>query len=113
MWPRRASTGPSPSRPATLRHRMRFPVPADYFPKTIELLRFLPEIILTVTGTLLMVVEPIAGPRWSKIYGHIAILGFAAAMAAAVSAYSMPGPAFSSMLIADGFAAFFRVLVIA
>ena len=34
------------------------------------------------------------------------------ALLAAVSAYSTPGPAFSGMLMADGFAAFFRVLVI-
>jgi len=59
-----------------------------------------------------MVVEPLAGQRWSKLYGHISIAGLAAALLAAVSAYSNAGPAFSGMLMADGFAAFFRVLVI-
>src|SRR5436190_23065306 len=87
-------------------------MPADLFPKSVELLRFLPEIALTVTGTLLMVVDAIAGRRWSKIYGHISILGLVAALAAAVVACRTPGPAFSGMLMADGFAAFFRVLVI-
>ena len=87
-------------------------MPADWFPKSVEMLRFLPEIVLTVTGTLLMVIEPVAGRRWSKIYGHISILGLAAALAAAVAAGQTPGPAFSGMLMADGFAAFFRVLVI-
>lgn len=87
-------------------------MPADWVPKSVEMLRFLPEIILTVTGTLLMVIEPVAGRRWSKMYGHISILGLAAALAAAVFAYQTPGPAFSGMLMADGFAAFFRVLVI-
>src|SRR5436853_5443608 len=87
-------------------------MPADWYPKSVEMLRFLPETILTVTGTLLMVVEPLAGRRWSKIYGHISILGLAAALAAAVAACQSPGPAFSGMLMADGFAAFFRVLVI-
>jgi len=87
-------------------------MPVDWFPKSVEMLRFLPEIILTVTGTLLMVIEPVAGRRWSKMYGHISILGLAAALAAAVFAYQTPGPAFSGMLMADGFAAFFRVLVI-
>jgi len=87
-------------------------MPADWFPKSVEMLRFLPEIILTVTGTLLMVIEPVAGRRWSKTYGHITILGLAAALAAAVAACQKPGPAFSGMLMADGFAAFFRVLVI-
>ena len=87
-------------------------MPADFFPKTVELLRFLPETILIAVGALLMVVEPLAGQRWSKLYGHISIAGLAAALLAAVSAYSTPGPAFSGMLMADGFAAFFRVLVI-
>src|ERR1700680_3143535 len=89
----------------------RFHMPADLFPKSVEILRFLPEIILTVTGTLLMVVEPVAGRRWSKIYRHISILVLAAALAAAIAASRTPGPAFSGMLMADGFAAFFRVLV--
>jgi NADH-quinone oxidoreductase subunit N len=87
-------------------------MPADWFPKSVEMLRFLPEIILTVTGTALMVIEPVAGRSWSKIYGHISILGLAAALAGAVAACQTPGPAFSGMLMADGFAAFFRVLVI-
>ena len=85
---------------------------AEFLPKAVELLRFLPETILTVAGTLLMVIEPLAGQRWSRLYGHISILGLAAAMAGAVAAYGSPGPAFSGMLMADGFAAFFRVLVI-
>ena len=29
-------------------------MPADFFPKSVELLRFLPEIVLTIVGTLLM-----------------------------------------------------------
>src|SRR5579864_264927 len=87
-------------------------MPADFFPKSVELVRFLPEIILTSAGTLLMVVEPLMGRRGSKLYGHISILALAAGMAAAVYASSRPGPAFSGMLMADGFAAFFRVLVI-
>jgi NADH-quinone oxidoreductase subunit N len=87
-------------------------MPADFFPNSEELLRFLPEIVLTVVGTLLMVLEPLGRQRWSKIYGHISLLGLAGALAAAVSAYGKPGPAFSGMLVADGFAAFFRILVI-
>ncbi len=87
-------------------------MPADFFPKTVELLRFLPETILIAVGALLMVVEPLAGQRWSKLYGHLSIAGLTAALVAAISAYSTPGPAFSGMLMADGFAAFFRVLVI-
>jgi len=87
-------------------------MPADFFPRTVELVRFLPETFLIVVGTLLMVVEPLAGQRWSKLYGHISIAGLAAALLASVSAYRTPGPAFTGMLMVDGFAAFFRLLVI-
>ncbi len=87
-------------------------MPADFFPKSVELLRFLPEIILTVMGTLLMLLESIGGLRWGRLYGNLSLLGLAGAIAAAVWAYGSPGPAFSGMLIADGFGAFFRVLVI-
>ena len=38
-------------------------MPADFVPRTIDLIRFLPEIILTVMGTLLMVLDAIAGRR--------------------------------------------------
>ena len=74
-------------------------MPADFFPKTVELLRFLPETILIAVGALLMVIEPLAGQRWSKLYGHISIAGLAAALLAAVSAYSTPGPATSSVML--------------
>ncbi len=68
--------------------------------------------VLTATGTLLMVADGIGGRRWSKFYGNFSLVGLAAALLAAVVAYGNPGPAFSDMLMADGFAAFFRVLVI-
>src|SRR5580704_1669293 len=81
-------------------------------PAGVEYLRFLPEIVLIVSGTLLMVLDVILRKQSRDIYGHIAILALLAAMAAAVFAYSSPGPAFSDMLVMDGFATFFRVVVI-
>jgi len=87
-------------------------MPAEFMPKSIELLRFLPETILTLTGVLLMVLEAMVGQRWAKLYGNVSLLGLAGALAAAIAAAGYPGPAFSGMLLADGFAAFFRALVI-
>lgn len=87
-------------------------MPAEFVPKGVELIRFLPEMILTAVGTLLMVVDAIGGRRWSRLYGNLSLVGLAGAVVAAVVAYGDPGPAFSDMLMADGFAAFFRVLVI-
>ena len=87
-------------------------MPVNFAPAGVEYLRFLPEIILIAAGTLLMVLDVILRERFRNAYGHISIAALLAAMAASVMAYSSPGPAFSDMLLVDGFAAFFRVLVI-
>jgi len=77
-----------------------------------DLIRFLPEIILTVMGTLLMVLDPVINKRSSKAFGNLSLLALVAAGAAAVFAYTTKaGPAFGGMLMVDGFATFFRVLV--
>ena len=81
-------------------------------PAAAEYLRFLPEIVLIVAGTLLMALDVVLRKQSRDIYGHLSIVALAAAMAAAVFAYSSPGPAFSGMLVVDGFATFFRILVI-
>ena len=80
---------------------------------TTDLIRFLPEIILAAMGTLLMVLDPVLHKRASHAFGHISILALAGAMGAAIYAYTQAGPAFGGMVIVDGFATFFRVLVIA
>ncbi|MDQ6699362.1 MAG: NADH-quinone oxidoreductase subunit N [Acidobacteriota bacterium] len=87
-------------------------MPANVMPSSAEMIRFLPEIILTVLGTLLMVLDPLFAIRLPKMFGNLSILGLLAAMAASIYAFTMPGPAFSNMLVVDGFATFFRVLVI-
>lgn len=85
---------------------------ASLMPTSAEIMRFLPEIILTLMGTLLMVLDPLIGRRSQTLFGHLAIAGMLAAIAAAVNAYGNPGAAFSGMLMVDGFATFFRVLVL-
>lgn len=87
-------------------------MPANFAPTAAEYLRFLPEIILIAAGTLLMILDVLIRRRWQNAYGHISIAALLAALAASIAAYSSPGPAFSDMLIVDGFATFFRVLVI-
>jgi NADH-quinone oxidoreductase subunit N len=78
-----------------------------------DLIRFLPEIILTVMGTALMVLEPLLHKRSSRAFGHLSIAALAAGIGGAVWADFQPGPAFGGMLMVDGFATFFRVLVMA
>ena len=76
-----------------------------------DMLRFLPEIILTAMGTALMVLEPILNKRTSSLFGHLSIAALLAGIAGAVVAYQHGGLAFGGMLRVDGFATFFRVLV--
>lgn len=86
-------------------------MPVSNFASPADMIRFLPEIILSVMGTVLMVLDPVLRRRSSNAFGHISILSLAAAMAASINAYTDPGTAFGGMLIVDGFATFFRVLV--
>jgi NADH-quinone oxidoreductase subunit N len=77
-----------------------------------DAIRFLPEIILTIAATLLMVLDPIIHRRSSNLFGGISLVALALAAAAAVYAYmAQAGAAFGGMLSVDGFATFFRVLV--
>jgi NADH-quinone oxidoreductase subunit N len=78
---------------------------------TTDLVRFLPEIILTVMGTAMMVLDPLINKRDSKAFGNIAIATLLAGIVGAIIAFSNPGTAFGGMLMVDGFATFFRVLV--
>jgi NADH-quinone oxidoreductase subunit N len=88
-------------------------VSASALPAGVEYLRFLPEIILSVAATLVMMAEPLT--RAGKKNGMVAftLAAFTGAMVAAVFANGSPGPSFSGLLIVDGFGTVFRVLVIA
>ncbi len=88
-------------------------MPADFIPSSAEILRILPEILLTVVGTLVMVLEGVSGRHARGWLGAFSLAGLAAALWAAVAAQATPGTAFQGMLVIDGFATFFRVLVIA
>ena len=85
-------------------------MPANFLPTGVELFRFLPEIILTLIGTLVMVLDPLM--PGSRFPARLALGGMFGALWAAIASYAVPGPAFQNMLIVDGFATFFRVLVV-
>jgi len=87
-------------------------MPVNFAPSATDYLRFLPEIIMIVVGTLIMVLEPLLGSNKRSAFSSLTLLGFIAALVAAVAANNDPGASFSNMLIVDGFATFFRVLVI-
>ena len=87
-------------------------MPANFVPSGDDLLRFAPETILTIAGTLLMILDPLFAKKFPKLFGHLSIVALVVALFGTAAAYSVPGAAFSNLLIVDGFATFFRVLVI-
>jgi NADH-quinone oxidoreductase subunit N len=85
----------------------------NFIPSGLDLLRFLPEIILTLCGTLLMI--------WEAFYDEhderpampmFTLAALAAAAVASIAAGSNPGMAFRNMVIVDSFGTFFRLLVL-
>jgi NADH-quinone oxidoreductase subunit N len=88
-------------------------VDSSLFPTSPEYFRILPEIILTIFGTIIMFFEAILKDSQKRIFAPLSLIGLTAAMAGAIAANGSPGTAFHDMLVIDGFATFFRVLVIA
>src|SRR3569833_1364248 len=88
-------------------------MPANFAPSASDMLWFGSEIILTVMGTVLMVLDPLFARRLPRIFGHISIATLIAAIFAAISANGVPGFAFSNLLVIDGFGTYFRILVLA
>jgi NADH-quinone oxidoreductase subunit N len=83
----------------------------NFMPTSADIQRFLPETILTVSGTLMMVLDPLFARKLPRLFGHITIVSFILAIFAAVSANSLPGLAFSNLIAVDGFGTFFRILL--
>lgn len=88
-------------------------MPAEFMPTAVEIRRFLPEIVLIASGAALMVLSVFWRNNAARRFAPLSLLLLLAALAASIVANRDPGPAFREMITADGFAAFFRVLVIA
>lgn len=82
-----------------------------FIPTTSEFVRLLPEIVLVLAGTLVLVLEA-GGGRSGRALGRLSLLSLGLALAAVAAAHRDPGPAFSGLVVCDGFAAFFRAVVI-
>ena len=63
-------------------------MPANVSFSLIDSIRFLPEIILTIAATLLMVLDPLLNKRSSNAFGHIAIFALIAGIGASIYAYT-------------------------
>jgi len=83
------------------------PVAADY-------IRILPEIVLSIFGMLIMLLEPLLHQEENrKTLGAIGLAGAGAALLSTWLMAGSPGFAFWNMVRVDGFSVFFHVLVIA
>jgi NADH-quinone oxidoreductase subunit N len=76
-------------------------------------LRILPEIVLTVTAVLVMLIEPLIGEKKSRrSLGLLAILGTLGALAASVYQLYIPaGTAFFGTVQSDAFSVFFHLVI--
>jgi len=83
----------------------------SFAPSAAEYQRILPEIILTLAGTLIMLLEVLFREEQKRYFPALTIAALIAAFAAALTVD--PGSAFQGMLLVDGFGSFFRMLVIA
>ena len=83
-------------------------------PQSADYVRILPEIVLSVFGMIVMLLEPMLDEEKSqKVLGLIALLGALAGLGATGFMAQAPGLAFWNMVQVDGFSVFFHVLVIA
>src|SRR5207253_7629180 len=83
-------------------------------PTGAEYARILPELVLSIFGMIIMVVDPLLDEERShKSLGAIGIIGALAALASTYWMAHNPGSAFWNMIRVDDFSIFFHVLVIA
>jgi NADH-quinone oxidoreductase subunit N len=83
-------------------------------PQGADYVRILPEIILSIFGMIVMVLEPLVDEEKNqKVIGIVALFGALAGLGATWFMAQSPGLAFWNMVQVDGFSVFFHVLVIA
>ena len=83
-------------------------------PGIADYIRILPEIVLSVFGMIIMVLDPLLDEeRSQRTLGGIALLGSLAAILATLYQSNFPGMAFWDMVRVDTFSVFFHLLVAA
>jgi len=87
---------------------------AQVVPQAVDYIRFLPEIVLSIFGLAIMVVDPLLDDKAKqRTVGAIALIGALAALASALVQAQYPGPAFWNMIQVDAFSVFFHFVIIA
>ncbi|MGH9528328.1 MAG: NADH-quinone oxidoreductase subunit N [Terriglobales bacterium] len=92
---------------------------AHPLPQLVDYIRILPEIVLSLFGMIVMVLDPLmdnglmSARRGQRTMGIIALIGALAAIAASLYQAQFQGLAFWEMVRVDSFSIFFHVLVAA
>jgi len=87
---------------------------AQVIPQAVDYIRFLPEIVLSIFGMAIMVVDPLLDEkRNQRTLGAIALIGSLAALASTLVEAQYPGLAFWNMIEVDAFSIFFHFVIIA
>jgi len=81
------------------------------FPPRQDVLRLMPEIILSLSGILLMLIEPFLSGARRTLIVTLAALGSGLALVSTIYPATLPGTAFSGLLRIDGFSVFVHVVV--
>ncbi|SPF49736.1 NADH-quinone oxidoreductase subunit N 2 [Candidatus Sulfotelmatobacter kueseliae] len=87
---------------------------AQAIPQGVDYVRVLPELVLSLFGIVIMLLDPFVDEEKSQ--KTLGVIGFAGTIAGLASTWYMaqsPGPAFSKMVRVDSFSVFFHFLVIA
>src|ERR1041384_2767070 len=83
-------------------------------PQTADYLRILPEIILSLFGMAIMLIDPLLKEhRRAKVLGGVGLVGALVALVSTFCMAKQPGPAFWNMVQVDSFSVFFHFLVTA
>jgi NADH-quinone oxidoreductase subunit N len=83
-------------------------------PQAVDYVRILPELMLSIFGILVMVLDPLIEEHHNqRILGGIALVGAFAAIVATCVMSASPGLAFWEMIRVDSFSVFFHFLVAA
>jgi NADH-quinone oxidoreductase subunit N len=90
------------------------PAFSQTLPQSADYVRILPELVLSVFGMIVMLLEPLLDEgTGQRVLGLIALAGTLAGLGATWFMAQSPGLAFWNMVQVDGFSVFFHVLVIA
>jgi len=87
---------------------------AQLVPQAADYIRLLPEIVLSIFGMAIMLVDPLMDEQRSqRTLGGIALIGSLAALVVTLFQANYPGPGFWNMIQVDAFSVFFHFLIAA